>query len=330
MEGLPFALMSYSGGVDGFPKQFEGIVKQHFRIVYCEEFFKNKEEFAAQIQAVLMWWRKPQLDRELLQILPNLKAVASQGAGVEHLDLQLISSFGVKVANTPHVGDDATADMAMALMLVSAKHIVEGIEMITSPETRPFHMNWFVDDVTEATLGIIGMGRVGYSIALRAKGFRMKILYHNRKRRTEEEEEAVGATYCEKIDELLSQSDFVMLVVTLTPETHKLIGTRELQLMKPTATLINISRGKVVDQDALVHALQTGNIKAAALDVTHPEPLPRGHPLLTLKNVIVTPHIGNATEKTRKKVIEKMIANSIALIRGLPCPDEVTTTDYLH
>ncbi|KAJ1201869.1 hypothetical protein NDU88_005673 [Pleurodeles waltl] len=126
MEELPYALLSYSGGVDGFPKQFEGIVKQHFRIVYCDEFFMNKQELAAKIQAVLTWWGKPRLSRELLQILPNLKAVGSQGAGVDHMDLQLISSFGVKVASTPNVGNDATADMAMALMLASAKHIVEG------------------------------------------------------------------------------------------------------------------------------------------------------------------------------------------------------------
>ncbi|NWI00405.1 GRHPR reductase, partial [Tichodroma muraria] len=177
--------------------------------------------------------------------------------------------------------------------------------------------------VAGATLGIIGMGSIGYKIALRAKAFEMNILYHNRTRRKAQEEQAVGATYCKKIDSLLQQADFVMLVVSLAPQTHKLIGKRELELMKPTATLINISRGAVVDQEALVAALRTGVIRAAALDVTSPEPLPRDHPLLELKNVIITPHLGIKTDKATYMITEEAVENILAALNGLPLPSEV-------
>ncbi|XP_043541324.1 probable 2-ketogluconate reductase, partial [Chiloscyllium plagiosum] len=141
--------------------------------------------------------------------------------------------------------------------------------------------------------------------------------------RTEEEERLVGACYCAKIDDLLLKSDFVMIVVSLTPQTSKMIGERELSLMKPNATLINISRGGVIDQDTLVKALQNGVIRAAALDVSEPEPLPRNHPLLHLPNIILTPHIGAATEKTTREMLEIMIENAVAAVRGFPMPDEV-------
>ncbi|XP_053323082.1 glyoxylate reductase/hydroxypyruvate reductase-like [Spea bombifrons] len=324
MDALPFALLSHIGGSRGLPEQYETIVKKHFQIVYLKEFLNNKNKYSPKIQAILLWWHLPVVDKELLDSLPNVKVIGSSGVGVDHLDLWLISSYGIKVTNTPHVGNDATADMAMALMLASAKQLIEAHQVSCSPETTNSNLNWTVDDITEATLGIIGMGGVGYSIALRAKAFRMRILYHNRTRRRPEEEAAVGAMYCSKMADLLQQADFVMLAMKLTPETDKLIGKEELQLMKPTAILINISRGQVVDHNALVESLRNRTIKAAALDVTYPEPLPRNHPLLTMKNVIVTPHIGNSTEKTRRKVAEKLVSNASALLKGLPITDIVT------
>ncbi|XP_078395375.1 putative 2-ketogluconate reductase isoform X1 [Cetorhinus maximus] len=262
---------------EGILVRYAEIIKKHFNTIYFEEFLKNKDEFANKLQVIWIWKHFPTIDEKLLKSLPWLKAIVSFGAGVDHLNLPLIYSFGVKVANTPHVVDNATAEMGMALMLTSARNILEGQKIATSPDTKSYPLNWYGVEVTEATLGIIGMGRIGYKVAQRAKGFDMKILYHNRKRRTEEEEKLFGARYCAKIDDLLQESDFVMLVVNLTPQTCKLIGERELSLMKPTATLINISRGGVVDQDALVKVLQNGVIRAAALDVTDPEPLPRHH-----------------------------------------------------
>uniref|UniRef100_A0A667IEZ8 Glyoxylate reductase/hydroxypyruvate reductase n=1 Tax=Lynx canadensis TaxID=61383 RepID=A0A667IEZ8_LYNCA len=198
-----------------------------------------------------------------------------------------------------------------------------GHRLAIAPDTENFSTNWMGQEVTGATLGIIGMGSIGYKIAQRARAFEMKILYHNRKRRKLEEEEAVGATYCESLDDLLQRSDFVLLAVSLTPQTQRLIGKRELNLMKPTAILVNIGRGLLVDQDALVQALQTGVIKGAALDVTHPEPLPRDHPLLKLENVTLTPHAGSATHQARRQMMENLVASILASLHGLPIPNEV-------
>ncbi|XP_008581852.1 PREDICTED: glyoxylate reductase/hydroxypyruvate reductase-like isoform X2 [Galeopterus variegatus] len=214
-------------------------------------------------------------------------------------------------------------DLGMALLLASARRVVEGHHLAVAPDAEGVSINWMGQDVSGATLGIVGMGAIGYRIARRAQAFDMKILYHNRSRRKLEEEQAVGATYCARLDDLLLQSDFVMLATGLTPQTHGLIGRRELGLMKPTATLINIGRGLLVDQDALVEALQTGVIRAAALDVTYPEPLPRDHPLLTVKNITLTPHIGSATHQARRQIMENLVESILAAVSGLPIPREV-------
>ncbi|TNN61362.1 Glyoxylate/hydroxypyruvate reductase B [Liparis tanakae] len=177
-------------------------------------------------------------------------------------------------------------------------------------------------EVSGATLGIVGMGDVGYRVAQRSVGFGMKVLYHGRTRRSVGDEEAVGAVFC-PLEDLLSRADFVVVAVKLTVDTRRLIGRRELSLMKPTATLVNVSRGLVVDQEALVAALQSGGIRAAALDVTHPEPLPRDHPLLFLPNVLITPHIGISTHATARAIVERMLQNGEAAVNGQPVPDEV-------
>ncbi|NXN24016.1 GRHPR reductase, partial [Nycticryphes semicollaris] len=275
------------------------------------------------VQAIYLWWHKPVIDRELLQSLPKLKVIANSGVGMDHLDLKLVASFGVKMANAPHAVSSSTADTGMALLLASARRLVEGHHIAISSGMEYSEDDFLGVEVTGATLGIIGMGRIGYKIALRAKAFEMKILYHNRTRRKEQEEQDVGATYCKNIDNLLQQADFVMVVVSLTPQTHKLIGKREMELMKPTATLINISRGAVIDQAALVTALQSGTIRAAALDVTYPEPLPRDHTLLKLKNVIITPHLGIKTDKATYMITEEAVENILAALNGLPMPSEV-------
>ncbi|OXB63502.1 hypothetical protein ASZ78_013473, partial [Callipepla squamata] len=274
-QELPCVLIDCIGGKHGVYEDHAEFLKERFCLITMKEYLENKKSIGNKIRAIYMWYHKPVIDEELLQSLPNLKIVASSGAGIDHLDLNLLSSYGVKVSNTPFIVSTDTADLGMALMLASSRRLVEGHQMAISPETEYFPANWLGAEVSGATLGIIGMGTIGYKVAERAKAFEMKILYHNRKQRNKEEEHAVGATYCKKIDDLLQQADFVMLAVNLTPQTHKLIGKRELQLMKPTAILINISRGLVVDQAALVEALQNKVIKAAALDVTYPEPLPR-------------------------------------------------------
>ncbi|KAM9386411.1 glyoxylate/hydroxypyruvate reductase B-like [Phaethornis superciliosus] len=322
-QELPYVLIDSVGGKHGVYEDHAEFLKKHFHLITMKEYLENKNFLSKKIRAIYIWYHKPVINEELLQSLPNLKVVASSGVGIDHLDLGLLSSYGIKVSNTPSVVSTDTADMGMALMLASSRRLVEGYQMAVSPETEFFPANWLGAEVSKRTLGIVGMGTIGYKVAQRARAFEMQILYHNRNRRNKEEERAVEAIYCKKIDDLLQQSDFVLLSVNLTPQTHKLIGKRELELMKPTATLINISRGLVVDQDALVEALQNKVIKAAALDVTYPEPLPRDHPLLKMKNVIITPHIGSATRKTRRLMMENMIESIQAGLAGLPIPNEV-------
>lgn len=294
---------------------------QHFKLVSHKEFLQNPSLYGDKIQVMFSLANKPEAVPELLSLLPALKLIANQGVGIDHFDVPALSKMGVKVSNTPHVVSNATADMAMGLLLASARRIVEGHTVSLSPSLCP--IPFMGTEVTGATIGIVGMGRIGVKIAQRAKGFDMKILYHNRSRKSPEDEQAVGATYCKNIDDLLREADFVVLAVNLTPQTTKLIGHRELSLMKPTATLVNISRGLVVDQDALVEALQKHTIRAAALDVTYPEPLPSDHPLLHLPNIIITPHIGTDTTVTTLKMVQTMVDNALAAVEGRPIPNEV-------
>ncbi|XP_076005919.1 putative 2-ketogluconate reductase isoform X2 [Genypterus blacodes] len=318
----PWALI-YKVGEDGLPEEVVPILKQHFNFISHKEFLQNPLLHGPNIQAMFSYNACPAAEPSLLRSLPSLKVVSNGGVGIDHLDVPYITGLGVKVANTPEVVSDATADMGMALLLASARTILEGHRFAVDPKTTSSSLLPVGVEVTGSTLGIIGMGRIGYKLAQRSKGFDMKILYHNRSRRSAEDEQAIGASYCESLDEVLRRSDFVMLTVNLSPETKGLISRRELSMMKPTATLVNISRGLVVDQDALVEALQSGTIRAAATDVTHPEPLPRDHPLLSLPNVLITPHIGTNTMTTITKICQRMVDNALAAVNGLPIPNEV-------
>ncbi|XP_029299208.1 uncharacterized protein LOC115015787 [Cottoperca gobio] len=320
-DNKPWALIS-EVGEQGYIEEVTDIMKQHFQIICYKDFLQNPPLHGPKIQAMLMWNTLPAAEPSLLSSLPSLKVVANGGVGIDHLDVPYITSLGVKVTNTPGVVSDATADIAMGLLLASARKIVEGHQIAVDPNTTHIPQYLMGVEVSGSTLGIIGMGHIGCKIAQRGKGFDMKILYHNRNRRVEDEQ-AVGACYRENMGDLLKESDFVVLAVNLTPETTSLIGHRELSLMKPTATLVNISRGLVVDQDALVKALQSGTIRAAALDVTHPEPLPRDHPLLSLPNVLITPHVGTNTYTTTRKMVQRMVENAVAALKGQSIPNEV-------
>ncbi|XP_060945249.1 probable 2-ketogluconate reductase [Limanda limanda] len=322
-EEKPWVLISQVGGDFGYLEELADILTQHFQIVCHQELLDNPALHGPRIQGLFIWKYFPAAEPALLRLLPSLKVVASGGAGTDHLDLPFISGRGVKVTNTPGVVSDGTADLAMGLLLASARKILEGHHIAIDPKTVHMPQSLMGVEVTGSTLGIIGMGDIGHKIAQRCCGFQMKILYHNRTRRRVEDEQAVKASYCELLDDLLRRSDFVMIAVRLTSATAGLIGRRELSLMKPTATLVNISRGEVVDQDALVEALRSGTIRAAALDVTHPEPLPRDHPLLRLPNALITPHIGINTNNTARRIVEKMVENALAALKGLPVPNEV-------
>ncbi len=250
----------------------------------------------------------PRVDGPLMDRTPNLKIVSNHGVGVDHIDCAAAKSRGILVGNTPGCLDAATADMTMALMLAAARNVVAGDKFARSPAFVHYDPSFMIGyEVSGSTLGIVGLGRIGKQVARRARAFDMKILYHNR-HRDEAAERELGVTYA-SLDDLLAESDFVTLNCPLTAETTNLIGQRELGLMKPTGILVNVARGGVVDHDALLAALKSKRIAVAALDVTAPEPLPRNHPLLELDNIIIVPHLGSASNRTRHRMQQMTVEN---------------------
>ena len=259
------------------------------------------------------------VDGPLMDRAPHLKIVSNHGVGVDHIDCDAARSRGIMVGNTPGCLDAATADMTLALLLAAARNVVAGDKFARSPAFTHYDPSFMIGyEVSGSTLGIVGLGRIGKQVAKRARAFDMKILYHNR-HRDEAAERDLGVTYT-SLDELLRASDFVTLNCPLTPETTNLIGRRELALMKPTAILVNVARGPVVDHDALLAALKSKRIAGAALDVTAPEPLPRDHPLLELDNIVIAPHLGSAANRTRRRMEEMTVLNLKAGLRGEPLP----------
>jgi glyoxylate reductase len=256
-------------------------------------------------------------DGALMDHMPRLKIISNFGVGVDHIDLEAARQRGIPVGNTPGVLDGATADLTFALLLAAARNIVVGDRYARSAAFTHYDPRILMGrEVHDATLGIVGMGKIGRQVARRASGFDMSVLYYNRRRDPQAEAE-LGVTYA-TLSELLGRADFVTLNVPLTSETRGLIGRDELAQMKPNAILVNAARGGVVDHTALLLALEQGQIAGAALDVTEPEPLPRDHPLLRMDNVIILPHLGSATMETRQRMAELSVANLLAGLRGDP------------
>ena len=255
------------------------------------------------------------VDAQLLARCAQLKVVSNIAVGYNNIDLAACSARGVMATNTPGVLDDSTADLAWTLMLAAARRLTEAEAYIRAGKWHGWHLKQLLGvDVHHATLGIIGMGRIGQAIAKRAAGFEMQVIYHNRTRLAAPIEERLRASYRTK-DELLAQSDFVILQVPYSPQTHHLIGAAELSRMKPTAILINSTRGGVVDDAALIQALKRGTIRAAGLDVFEGEPkLNPG--FLELGNVVLAPHIGSSTEATRRAMAMTAARNAVAALSG--------------
>ena len=257
------------------------------------------------------------VDDALLAEAPNLRVVSQMAVGVDNIDLDACAKRGLLVGHTPGVLTDATADTAMTLLLATARRLPEA--SLDAKEGRWGTWNpvqWLGVDLAGSTIGIVGMGAIGQATARRARAFGMKVIYHSRSRYPEIEAELEA----EKVPfgELLHQSDFVSLHTPLTAETKHLIDAAALKAMKPSAILINTARGGVIDQDALIAALKNGEIKAAGLDVTSPEPLPNDSPLFSLTNCLVLPHIGSATERTRRRMAELACENLILGLEGKP------------
>ncbi|MBX6396590.1 MAG: D-glycerate dehydrogenase [Alicyclobacillaceae bacterium] len=255
------------------------------------------------------------IDEELLEAAPRLKVVANMAVGYDNIDVAACRRRGVIVTNTPDVLTETTADLAWALLLATARRLPQAAEQVRRGQWTtwsPLGMTGI--DVYAKTLGILGMGRIGEAVAKRARGFDMKVLYHNRRRRPESEAR-LGAEY-RSFPDLLAESDFLVVLTPLTPETRHLIGRDELRRMKPSAVLINVSRGPVVDEAALYEALRDGVIWGAGLDVYEREPIGADHPLLQLDNTVCLPHIGSATVATRTAMARLAVANAVQVLTG--------------
>jgi phosphogluconate 2-dehydrogenase len=256
------------------------------------------------------------LDSALLDLAPQLEVVSSVSVGVDNYDIEALDQRGVLLTNTPDVLTETTADTGFALILACARRVVELDGWIRAGHWRAsIGPAQFGCDVQGKTLGIVGMGRIGEALARRAHaGFGMRVLYHTRRPRPEVEAR-FDAGY-RSLDALLAESDFVCLCLPLSAETQNLIGERELALMKPSAILVNISRGRVLDEAALLRTLAERRIRGAGLDVFVQEPLPVDSPLLQLDNLVVTPHIGSATLETREAMARCAVDNLLAALAG--------------
>lgn len=248
-----------------------------------------------------------------LAAAPRLRVVSNMAVGYNNFDMAAFNALNVLGTNTPDVLNETTADFGWALMMAAARRVTESEHFLRAGKWGKWSFDAFLgSDIHGATLGVIGMGRIGQALARRAQGFNMRVVYHNRSRVAPEIERELNAEYLSKED-LLKQADHVVLVLPYTAENHHTIGAAELALMKPTATLTNIARGGIVDDAALAHALRTRQIASAGLDVFEGEP--RVHPaLLEVENVVLTPHIASASEATRRAMANLAADNLIAAL----------------
>jgi glyoxylate reductase len=251
------------------------------------------------------------VDAQLIDGATRLRAISNYAVGYDNVDVTAATARGIPVGNTPDVLTDATADLAFALLLAAARRLPQAIEAVNAGDWRTWEPGRFLGyEVHGATLGIVGLGRIGSAVAKRAEGFEMSVLH-------------TGGAGEVPLELLLREADFVSLHCPLTPATHHLIDAAALSSMRPSSILINTARGPIIDQDALHRALSEGTIAGAALDVTDPEPLPAGHPLLSAPNLIIAPHIGSATHAARERMTELAVENLLAGLEGAPMPHQV-------
>ncbi|MBP2000517.1 gluconate 2-dehydrogenase [Paenibacillus shirakamiensis] len=305
------------------PSEVREYLEQHATCTFWEKETpvprQELREHVAQVEGLLTAGGK--ITSELLDAAPKLRVVSTMSVGYNHFDIPAFRKRGVIGTHTPGVLNDTVADLVMAMMLTAGRRISELDRYVKDGHwQRGDNESLFGLDIHHKILGIIGMGGIGKAVAKRAKfGFDMSILYHNRHRNPEVEQEFC-ASYC-SLDELLQQSDLIVLMTPLTEETRHLIGAQQFAKMKKTAIFINASRGQTVDEQALIQALQTKQIYAAGLDVFEQEPVDRDNPLLSMPNVITLPHIGSATETTRDQMAMLAAQNLIAALQGLTPPN---------
>ena len=282
-----------------------------------EELPVSREELLAQVRSAdaLITMLTDRIDAEVFARGKNLKIVANVAVGYDNIDTEEARTRGVIVTNTPDVLTETTADLAFALLLATARRIPQASAYLREGKWKTWSPLLMAgQDVHCATLGIVGLGRIGMGVARRARGFGMRVLYHNRNRNPEAEA-GLEVAY-RSLDDLLRESDFVVLLAPQTDDTHHLIGGREISLMKRTACLINAGRGPLVDETALYEALKAERLFAAGLDVFEKEPVGPDHPLLKLPNVVALPHIGSASIRTRTAMTDLAAANVRAVLTG--------------
>ncbi|MEH7384789.1 D-glycerate dehydrogenase [Bacillus sp. JJ1521] len=266
------------------------------------------------------------IDKELLDEAPKLKVIANLAVGFDNIDVEYANQKGIAVCNTPDVLTDTTADLTFALLLATARRVVEAAEFVRNGEWKSWSPLLLAGhDVHHKTIGIVGMGKIGEAVAKRATGFEMDILYHNRSRKLDAEERT-GASYV-AFEELIETSDFIVCLTPLTEETRGLFNQENLKKMKKSAVFINASRVPVVDEDALYEALISGEIAAAGLDVFAKEPVDADHPLLTLPNVVALPHIGSSSTETRTAMME-LCSKNIELVLNNKQPKTLINKEW--
>ncbi|WP_040208875.1 2-hydroxyacid dehydrogenase [Neobacillus jeddahensis] len=293
-------------------------LNEHYDVVFFDGIVPKKDrEFIQALQeAVGIVGLALPVDEELLTRAPHLKIVSNNSTGFNNLSIPEMTKRGVMGTNTPGVLEETTADAIFGILLAAARRIAELDHFVKNGKwTKHLTKDQYAIDVHHKTLGIIGMGKIGAQIAKRGHlGFDMNILYHNRTRNPEAEKQ-YDATYCD-LDTLLKEADFVCLMTPLTSDTENLIGEREFKLMKKSSIFVNGSRGKTVNEEALINALTNQEIYGAGLDVFRLEPLNPDHPILSFPNVVTTPHIGSSTFETELKMARLAVENLVAGLAG--------------
>ncbi|XP_063244144.1 glyoxylate reductase/hydroxypyruvate reductase-like [Bacillus rossius redtenbacheri] len=307
------------------PQPALDLLKERYELVICPGREPTRAQLLERIGNVnaLFWFSKHRIDAELFNIAgPSLKVIGTMSVGYNHIDVAELKKRGIKLGNTPNVLNNAVANMAIALVLATARRMQEGRQAILDDVWELTRPQWMLgQDIEGSTVGIVGLGNIGQAIAKRLKAFEIsRILYCGH--RPKPEAAALGAEFV-SFDALLKDSDIVIIICPLTDETRGMFNKDAFSKMKRTSILVNVARGEVVDQPALIEALETGQIWGAGLDVMYPEPLPSNHKLMTLKNCVVVPHLGSATLKTRTDMAVLAAQNIIAGLEGRPLPAQV-------
>jgi glyoxylate reductase len=315
----PLVLVSHplpADWLEDYQNRYEFIFGQEHQAGISEQL----RPYYSDIQAVLVMLCDP-IRKKLIDAMPNLKVISNMAAGTDNIDLAACKERGITVGNTPGILTGATADLTMALLLALARNVSSAATDARNGNWQMWEpAQWLGIDLAGKTMGIYGLGKIGTAVAKRAAAFGMNIIYNNRRRNIEAEKE-IKTQYVE-FEQILAQSDILSIHAPLNSDSRKKFDQNAFRMMKKSAILINVGRGPIVDSDALAEALSQGQIKAAGLDVTDPEPLPPGHILYQLPNCLVLPHIGSATIETRKKMAGMAMENIEAGLSGklLPYP----------